>query len=54
MSTDLSAPLAENAANDVAQTMPAATEWVETALTVIFAAVAVLFVSFVAVLTGIV
>ena len=44
-------PADEQAANDAA---PAPNQWVETAMTVMFAAVAVLFVSFVAVVTGLV
>ena len=55
-STDMSAAdlpaIAEPAAE--AEAMPATSEWVETALTVMFTAAAVLFVSFLAVVTGIV
>jgi hypothetical protein len=54
MSTNISAPLVDQAADAVAETRPVAGGWVETALTVIFIAVAVLFVSFVAVVSGIV
>jgi hypothetical protein len=55
-STDMSAAdlpaIAEPAAE--AEAAPATSEWVETALTVMFTAAAVLFVSFLAVVTGIV
>jgi hypothetical protein len=54
MSTNISTPLVDQAADAVAETQPVTGEWVETALTVIFAAVAVLFVSFIAVVSGIV
>jgi hypothetical protein len=50
-STDL--PTVADPAAD-AEAAPATSEWVETALTVMFTAAAVLFVSFLAVVTGIV
>ena len=46
--------LIEQPAEAVAQAQSAKSEWAETALTVLFTAAAVLFVSFVAVVTGLV
>jgi hypothetical protein len=54
MSTDVPAALADQPAETVVEVPSAAGEWVETALTVLFTAAAVLFVSFVAVVTGLV
>jgi hypothetical protein len=51
-STDVPAALASPPADDIAEDQAAVGEWAETALTVLFTAVAVLFVSFVAVVTG--
>ena len=58
MSSDLSpempnAPV-EHPADAAIAAAPATSEWAETALTVMFTAAAVLFVSFVAVVTGLV
>ena len=52
VSVDASAALVEEPTNAAA--VPVSSEWVETALTVVFAAAAVLFVSFLAVVTGLV
>jgi hypothetical protein len=54
MSTDMPAVLAEQPAEVVAEVPSATGEWAETALTVLFTAAAVLFVSFLAVVTGLV
>jgi hypothetical protein len=54
MSTDMPAALVDEPAETVAEAPPAANEWAETALTVLFTAAAVLFVSFLAVVTGLV
>jgi len=54
MSTDLPAALANEAAATAAEVQSARGVWVETALSVLFAAAAVLFVSFLAVVTGLV
>jgi hypothetical protein len=54
MSTDTPAALADLPAKDFAEDRPEISEWAETALTVLFTAAAVLFVSFVAVVTGLV
>ena len=54
MSTDMPAALATEPAETAVETPSATSEWAETALTVLFAAAAVLFVSFLAVVTGIV
>jgi hypothetical protein len=51
-STDLPVALEIAPADDLAEGRTAFSEWAETALTVLFTAVAVLFVSFVAVVTG--
>jgi hypothetical protein len=53
MSTDLPAALAGEAAETGADDQ-ATREWIATALTVVFATVAVVFASFVAVVTGLV
>jgi hypothetical protein len=52
VSVDASAALVEERAHAAAA--PVSSEWVETALTVVFATAAVLFVSFLAVVTGLV
>jgi hypothetical protein len=55
MPSDVPTALADQPAEAVAETEPAATgDWVETALTVLFTAAAVMFVSFLAVVTGLV
>ena len=54
MSTDMPAALVDEPAETVAEALPATNEWAETALTVLFTAAAVLFVSFLAVVTGLV
>jgi xanthine/uracil/vitamin C permease (AzgA family) len=54
MSIDMPAALATEPAETVVEVPSATSEWAETALTVLFTAVAVLFVSFLAVVTGIV
>jgi hypothetical protein len=54
MSTDMPAALVDEPAETAAEAPPAANEWAETALTVLFTAAAVLFVSFLAVVTGLV
>jgi hypothetical protein len=58
MSTDTPAALANSPAEDLtdnpAEDQPVISEWAETALTVLFTAVAVLFLSFIAVVTGLV
>jgi hypothetical protein len=53
-STDTPAVLENPPEDDTAEDQAAVGQWVETALTVLFTAVAVLFVSFVAVVTGLV
>jgi len=53
MSMDMPATL-HRAAKTASEAQPASTGWVETALAVMFAASAVLFVSFVAAVTGLV
>jgi|GEM_PF-3192686 hypothetical protein len=52
--TDVPAEDASQSADDKVETRSAANEWVETALTLLFTVAAVLFVSFIAVVTGIV
>ncbi len=52
--TDSSVALLEQPTNAVAEVQPARSEWAETALTVLFTAAAVLFVSFLAVVAGLV
>ncbi len=54
MSTDIPAARAGAAAETGAEASSATSELVETALTVLFAAAAVLFISFLAVVTGLV
>jgi hypothetical protein len=54
MSTDIPAALAAEPAETAAEVPAATSEWAETALTILFTAAAVLFVSFLAVVTGIV
>ena len=53
-STDMPAALIEQPVPPVAAAQSAKNDWAETALTLLFAAAAVLFVSFVAVVTGLV
>jgi hypothetical protein len=53
MSTDIPAALDESV-DAMAETPSATSEWAETALTMLFTAVAVLFVSFIAIVTGLV
>jgi hypothetical protein len=53
-STDMPAALSEPPAQAAAQDQSAKGDWAETALTLLFAASAILFVSFVAVVTGLV
>jgi len=52
MSTDTSAALASEASPVEDEVQAANSEWFATALTVLFTAAAVLFVSFIAVVTG--
>lgn len=52
--TDVSADFTARPAEENVEVQSAATQWAETALTVLFTATAVLFVSFVAVIIGIV
>jgi hypothetical protein len=54
MSTDIPAAIADDIAEAVTEAQTAPDEWSATALTVAFAAAAVLFVSFLAVVTGLV
>jgi len=54
MSTDMFAAFASEPAEAVAEESSKTREWAETALTVLFTAAAVLFVSFLAVVTGLV
>jgi hypothetical protein len=54
MSTDTPAALADQPVEAAAGSQSATSEWAETALTVLFTAAAVLFVSFLAVVTGLV
>jgi len=51
MSTDLHAAIATEVVETAAEAQPT-TEWIETALTVVFAATAVFFVSLISVLSG--
>lgn len=53
-STDMPAALIKQPAHAVDQAQSAKGDWAETALTILFAAAAILFVSFVAVVTGLV
>jgi hypothetical protein len=52
MSTETPDALIEPPADAAAEPAPAISEWAETALTILFTAAAVLFVSFIAVATG--
>jgi hypothetical protein len=52
MATDMPAALIDEPAQPVAETAAPTPAWAETALTALFAAAAVLFISFVAVITG--
>src|ERR1700722_13677322 len=52
--TDVPVDFADQPAEDLVEAGPASSEWAETVLTVLFTATAVLFVSFVAVVTGII
>jgi hypothetical protein len=54
MSIDMPAACENEAANPGTETQSGAGAWIETALTVLFTAAAVLFVSFIAVVTGLV
>jgi len=54
MSTDIPAALANPPAESIAEDQSGMGQWAETALTVLFTAVAVLFVSFIAVVSGLV
>ena len=53
-STDIPAALLKQPAKAVTEVQPTRIEWAETALTVLFTAAAVLFISFLAVVTGLV
>lgn len=53
-STDMPAALIEQPAQAVVAAQTAKNDWAETALSLLFAAAAILFVSFVAVVTGLV
>ena len=53
-STDMPAALVEEPTENVAEAEAVANEWAATALTVLFTAASVLFVSFIAVVTGLV
>lgn len=52
--TDVSAGFTARPAEAIVEVRSAASQWAETALTVLFTATGILFVSFVAVITGIV
>jgi hypothetical protein len=52
--TDVPADFAAQPAEEIAKAQSAPSQWSETALTVLFVATAILFVSFVAVVTGLV
>jgi hypothetical protein len=54
MSTDLAVAQASEPAEAAVGAAPSMSHWAETALTVMFTAAAVLFVSFIAVVTGLV
>ena len=54
MSIEMPAAAAESPAETATEQQAAISEWAETALTVLFTAAAVLFVSFVAVVTGLI
>lgn len=53
-STDMPAAPVGQPAQAIVQVQAARTDWAETALTVLFTAAAILFISFVAVVTGLV
>jgi hypothetical protein len=52
--TDVPADFADQPAEELVEARSVSSEWAETALTVLFTITAVLFVSFVAVVTGLV
>jgi hypothetical protein len=52
--TDVPADFADQSAEEIAAAKAAARQWAETALTIVFTATAILFVSFIAVVTGLV
>jgi hypothetical protein len=52
--TDVPADFASETAEEQVEAQSASSQWVETALTIVFTATAVMFVSFVAVVTGLV
>jgi hypothetical protein len=52
--TDVPADFVDQPAEELVEAQLASSEWVETALTVLFTVTAVLFVSFIAVVTGII
>jgi hypothetical protein len=52
--TDVPADFTGHPAEESVEAQPARSQWTETALTVVFTAAAVLFVSFVAVVTGLI
>jgi hypothetical protein len=52
MSIEFPAALVHDVAESAAEARPAANQWTETAVAVVFAASAVLFVSFIAVMTA--
>ncbi len=54
MSTDMPAALAAEPTRSTAWNSPAANAWLETTLTLLLTAASVLFVSFIAVVTGLV
>jgi hypothetical protein len=54
MATEIPAALANRPAEAVAEDHSTMSQWAETALTVLFTAAAVLFVSFIAVVSGLV
>jgi hypothetical protein len=54
MSIDMPVALDSEASKSADDAQPAASAWFETALTVLFTAATVLFVSFIAVVTGLV
>jgi hypothetical protein len=52
--TDVPADFADQPAEELVEAQQASSEWAETALTVLFTATAVLFVSFIAAVTGLI
>jgi hypothetical protein len=52
--TDVPVDFASETAEEEVEAQSASSQWAETALTVVFTATAVLFVSFIAVVTGII